>query len=319
MRKHKLVKTLSLGFVLAGLWTVSLCGEEVNSGSGTSAFPFLKINLGGRPVSMGGAFTGLADDEAALYYNPAGIADFEYDRFILGYHDYFLDMQSGLIGYIKSIDLDRSIAFHVDYLNYGDFIETNRAGDITGTFGGGDLLLAGSFAMQKTRKLSIGITAKFIYEKLQNFSATGLALDLGVKYRTDRGRYTAGLMLQNLGIQLSSLGEGGGEGLPMIVRAGGSAQPRGLPLLFAGDIIIPVDNDIDFAVGAELLNLEPLFLRMGWNSFGSNYRRVDADNGLAGMSFGIGLDYKSMQLSYAFTPAADLGESHRITLTGELR
>ena len=69
-------------------------------------------------------------------------------------------------------------------------------------------------------------------------------------------------------------------------------------------------------IGAEYFNLKPLFLRMGWNSFGSNYRTDYSDNGLAGLSFGIGVEYNSLQFSYAFSPAADLGDSHRVTLTG---
>jgi len=32
------------------------------------------IGAGVRPVSLGEAFTGLADDEYALFYNPAGLA-----------------------------------------------------------------------------------------------------------------------------------------------------------------------------------------------------------------------------------------------------
>ena len=76
------------------------------------------------------------------------------------------------------------------------------------------------------------------------------------------------------------------------------------------------DNDIVFAVGAEYSELKPLHLRLGWNSFGDNYRADGSSIGLAGASVGLGIDYKSIQFSYAFSPAADLGESHRITVTG---
>ena len=62
----------------------------VNSNAGTSAFSFLKINAGARAVWMGGAFTGLADDENSLYYNPPCIATMEHRSFILGSHNYFV-------------------------------------------------------------------------------------------------------------------------------------------------------------------------------------------------------------------------------------
>lgn len=313
LRSHLLRGAILMFAVLA---VGSVRAGTINKNAGTSAFSFLKINVGARPVAMGGAFTGAAEDESSLYYNPAGIALFESDRYVLGYHNYFVDMQSGFVGYIHSLDDRKSVAFYASYLNYGDFTETDLQGNITGDFGGGDLLLAATFAMRQSRVFCLGVTAKFIRESIQDYSATGIALDLGARYNTDRSRYTAGLMIQNLGAQLSSLGEGDKDGLPVTVRAGGSARPKGLPFLFVADVIAPVDNDIDVAAGAEYYNFKPLYLRVGYNTFGSNYKAEDSDAGLAGLSMGVGIDYNSMQLSYAFSPAADLGESHRITLTG---
>jgi hypothetical protein len=301
--------------VLMALPTI-VCAKKINSSAGTSAFSFLKINVGGRAVGMGSAFTGLADDEAALYYNPAGLVGFEDARFIAEYNSYFSDLQSGFAGYIKPISLDRAFGIQVSYLNYGEFTQTDRSGNIEGTFGGGDLMVAGSFAFRQGYYFSAGATAKFIYEKIQDYSATGVALDLGVRYASDRGRYTGGLMIQNLGTQLSSLGEGESEGLPTTVRIGGSLRPPGLNSIVSSDLIMPFDNDPQISVGAEYFNLDPLFLRLGWNSFGSNYRTDYSDNGIAGMTFGVGLRYHAMQFSYAYSPAADLGDSHRVTLSG---
>ena len=297
------------------LSTAGLARADVHSSAGTSGFAFLKINTGARPVGMGGAFTGVADDESSIYYNPAGLISFEASRYVLEYHNYFVDMQSGLVGFIRPLSEDRAMAFHVSYMNYGDFDETDKLGNQTGTFSGGDLVLAGSYAMRRGYRLSLGVTAKFIYEKIQEYSATGVAVDLGLRYTSDRGRYVGGLMIQNLGTQLSSLGEEK-DPLPTTLRAGGSAQPKGLPMILAADVIVPFDNDIDFAFGAEYVELKPMLLRVGWNSFGSNYKAEDSEDGLAGLAFGVGFEHKGMQLAYAFTPGADLGDSHRITLTG---
>lgn len=306
------VLTLSALAMTAG----PVIGKEINSSAGTSAFTFLKINVGGRAVAMGGAFTGLADDEASLYYNPAGLALLEERRFIAEYHNYFVGLQSGFAGYVYPLAEDKVLGIHVSYLNYGEFIQTDRAGNVEGTFGGGDFMLAGSFALRRTHQFSLGATAKFIYEKIQDYSATGLAVDLALRYATNRGRYSGGLLIQNLGTQLSSLGEGEKDGLPTTIRAGLAARPRGLNTVLTSDLIVPFDNDIQFAFGAEYFELKPLYLRMGWNSFGSNFRTDYSDNGLAGLSVGIGLDYRSLQFSYAYSPAADLGDSHRVTVTG---
>jgi hypothetical protein len=41
--------------------------------AGSNAAPYPTFYRGVRPLGMGGAFTALADDENALYYNPAGL------------------------------------------------------------------------------------------------------------------------------------------------------------------------------------------------------------------------------------------------------
>lgn len=287
----------------------------INSKAGTSAFPFLKINIGARAIGMGGAATGLADDESALYYNPAGIAGTRETRWIGGYHNYFVDMQSGFVGMIFPLDEQSSIAGHLNYLNFGEFVETDDIGKVLGTFGGGDIQLAATYARQLNYNIKAGLTAKFIYKSVHDYSESGFAFDLGAKYTDDRERFTGGVMVQNLGKQLSSLGSEKYR-LPLTFRGGVSYRPRGLPLLLASDLILPVDNDIEFAIGGEYHELRPLYLRLGWNSFGSNYRAQDSDDKWAGLTVGVGFDYKRLHIAYAYAPGADLGESHRITVTG---
>ena len=115
MNKRRLQHSIASASVVIILAAGSGLGKDISTNAGTSAFPFLKINVGARPVAMGGAFTGVADDESSLYYNPAGIAVFEEKRFIAGYHNYFVDMQSGFLGYVHSLNERQTLAFYVSY------------------------------------------------------------------------------------------------------------------------------------------------------------------------------------------------------------
>ncbi len=90
--------------------------SAINSNAGTSAYTFLKIGTGAKSQALGGAFVGFADDETALFYNPAGLTSdgerFEiYDdlldipereqvlnRFTASYINYLLDFQYGFVG-----------------------------------------------------------------------------------------------------------------------------------------------------------------------------------------------------------------------------
>lgn len=51
----------------------------------STANPLDAFGLGARSISMGGAFTSIADDSSANYYNPAGLAQGDDLRFDLGY------------------------------------------------------------------------------------------------------------------------------------------------------------------------------------------------------------------------------------------
>lgn len=306
----------ALLFLAATFVAAPADARDVNSNAGTSAFPFLKINIGARAVGMGGAFTGVSDDENALYYNPAGLATMRGNRFIAGYHNYFEDIQNGLVGYFTELREGSVIGGYISYLNHGDFVETDADGNVLGEFTGGDLLIGGSYAMSINRFYQVGGSVKLMYESIRGYSATGAAVDLGARYNSDRNRYRAGIAIQNLGIQFSALGDET-EKLPITFRAGGSALPKGLPVLVAADVIVPIDNDPVVAFGLEYSELRPMHLRVGWTSFGSNYRAEDSDDVVAGLSFGAGFDFKRTQISYAVTLGADLGESHRITWSGE--
>ena len=51
---------------------LSSLGYSVDK-TGTTAAKFLSTNIGSKAVGMGGAFTALANDGSAMYWNPAGI------------------------------------------------------------------------------------------------------------------------------------------------------------------------------------------------------------------------------------------------------
>ena len=304
-------------FMVWAVFSGTAFGSEDNSRAGTRVFNFLKIQIGSRATAMGGAFTGVANDESSLYYNPAGIAALDGKRFWAGYHNNIFEMQSGFLGYIHPIGQSRKIGLYIDYLNYGDLVRTDINGIEDGTFSGSDMLFGAAYAMEVAPQLSFGGAIKFIYEKIDTNLATGFAIDVGGKYTLGDERTSLGLMIQNLGMQLSAFTDGGEKyPLPLYIRGGASSYLKGLPLLVAGDLIFPTDNDIYFSLGTELLNLKPLYVRLGWTNFGLNYKTGSSKDDLAGLSAGFGVEYRRMQISYAISPQSELGTSHRITLSG---
>ncbi len=303
-----------------------------NSNTGTTAYSFLKLGTGARALSMGGAFAGLADDESAIYYNPAGITGMTQRAVSASYMNYIAGIQSGDIMFIIPRGAvtatqgndpyydeeplppasEAAFALSLVYLNYGTIDETNASGDVIGDFGGSDLAFSLSYGRQLSEQLSLGGSGKLIYEKIDTYSSTGLAADLGLLYRFRDGRTRAGISASNLGAQLSGLTSDHKDPLPILLRAGVSHSLRGAPLTVSAEGVLPTDNNIYGSIGVEFHPKLPIALRAGYTSFGSNYKTGSSKDNSAGFSFGAGFMKSQVAVDYAFLPYADLGSLHRI-------
>ena len=75
MMNWKLVFVICLFFVA---WSLVI---PVQAGVGSSSgADFLRLGGGARPLGLGEAFVGQADDASAIFYNPAGLAQLNSPR-----------------------------------------------------------------------------------------------------------------------------------------------------------------------------------------------------------------------------------------------
>jgi hypothetical protein len=307
--------------------------SAVDSNAGTAAYTFLKIGSGAKAQALGGAFVGLADDATALFYNPAGITargesaemfdellnkpviETPPNRFAASYINYLLDFQYGFIGYVRELDSTTSLGASVLYQNYGTFNRLDREGTLLGTFGASDLAFGITYSRRLSPRISFGLTGKYIYEKIEEFSSSGMAADVGLMYLLNPdGNSRIGLALTNFGAQLKGLTESHKDNLPTKVAMGISHRLVGLPLVFSGEAGKPFDNSFYGSLGAEFISLKPFFLRLGWTSQGRDYRLGNDNDYLAGFAGGFGLEYKSYHIDYSYSSYADLGSVHRISV-----
>jgi hypothetical protein len=312
MKKTIVSATLALGFV----FFISTVSWGANSKVGTTAYSFLKIDPGARSTGMGGAFVGLSDDEAALFFNPAGLMQTQTKRFFTTYNNYITDIQSGFLGFVHPYSEKTTFGASLCYFNFGSLEKTDALGTNLGTFGAADLAFAVSMAKQINNRFSFGATGKFIYEKIDDYSSDAVALDLGLLYAAGDGRTRVGAVGQNIGVQLAGHTKSHKDPLPTSIKIGISHQMRELPLTVAADAAKPLDNDIFFNVGGELTAMEPLYLRLGWSSFGDNYKTNSDKDNWAGFAAGFGVAWKAYRFDYAYSSYADLGGAHKISVSG---
>ena len=328
--------------MLITMLAVTPVWSETNSDAGTAGFQFLKLGALARQVAMGGAVTADVSDASAMQANPAGLAQQMTHNWSASYSNLYTDVQSGFLAYSQPVGTDVAVVgLSVAYLTSSDIPKRDALNNDLGSYSFSDIAIALSAGARlmgepdtaevshrrrmRDRSLRIdgGITVRGIYEKLDQFSASGIGVDAGVLFHLPDRRSRVGLAVTNLGKQTSAY-QDIKDGLPTTFRAGLMHQLREAPFTFVGDIELPKDNKLRFGVGGELKlggtkkREAPFALRGGFNSQGRDLKTTADDSGIAGFSFGAGFEWRRYTIDYSFTPGVGLGTLHRFTIGGSL-
>lgn len=302
--------------LLAGVTLTAPGAHAGNDNAGTTGFSFLKVGVGARAAALGGAYTAISGDLESTAWNPAGIYDVGERAAAVSLTSYLVDTEAGFFS-VALPSGPRLWAVSVNYFTYGDLQRTSEDGLATGTFGAFDVATGLTAAQRFWRdRLTLGVTAKWIYSGIDDFSADAIAVDLGVLVRGPIPGMTIGASMSNFGTVRSGFTKGYEDSLPVLLRAGVSHRPAHfpLPVLLSADLTVPNDNDAYFAFGAEIRLAGGLTLRPGYSLQQSG---LDGDEAL-GLSTGAGLDLKGMRFDYAYASFPALGDVHRVSLSGRI-
>jgi tetratricopeptide (TPR) repeat protein len=153
---------------------------------GAAASGFLSSGPGARAAAMGGAFTGLADDSSAMFYNPAGLAG---QRGTLMFeHVPINESGSGFAFNDGRLDF-LSLIFPSRYGTFGFGLHQFAIGGIEtrATLADAATIVKVSqtayffpYAMDY-KGWSLGVTGKAVNYSLAGYGATGLGADIGAK------------------------------------------------------------------------------------------------------------------------------------------
>jgi hypothetical protein len=300
--------TISL-FVSSPVYAVSKVGS--------TAAPFLNIAVGARAVGMGGAFTAMADDATALFWNPAGIAGVDKFQASLVHTDWLSDLRFDVIGAVLPLEHDDAIGAQVTLLTMPDQeVTTTQQDEQDGAgyyFSAGSMALQLSYGKQFTDRFKLGLSGKYIQEWIWHESASTMAIDLGSVYRTDLNGMRIGVSISNFGGKMQMTGrdltrfydvDGTREGnntsvladlatdkwpLPLTMRFGlamEAFQNQDHRLSVATEALHPNDNDESVNLGAEYGYREQVFFRTG-------YKSLFLPDSEEGLTFGFGVKLKT--------------------------
>jgi hypothetical protein len=245
--------------------------------------------------------------------------------------------------------------FHAaaQYATYGDFDQANEYGTITGSFKAADYAFIVGASKNLYEHLALGVNVKYISSRLENFSSSGIATDLGATYFVPEKNFTFSLVFRNIGTQLTTY-NGTKEHLPYEMQAGISKRLQHLPFRFSiiytnlqrwnvlyNDPAIKDDNVLfgensdnkrsqtaiyfdnlfrhfifngEFFIGKK----ENLRLRFGYNHLLKKELSVKNYRSLAGFSLGFGFKVNRFRFDYGTTIYHLVGRSHQLSLSTDI-
>ena len=265
---------------------------------------FLKIGAGARPAALGGNYVGLANDVNAVNWNPGGLGFLQEKELSAMYASWLADMNYEFAGYAQPLGDTWAVGGSVIMLQSGDMEKRSDTRENLGTFSATDTCGTLAIAKKVTDNVSLGGSVKVINQKIDDESATGLAVDLGALVRTSMDNVSFGLAVRNLGPQMKFISEG--YDLPLTLAAGVSYSISKINL--TSDINY-YDSTTTIGVGMEYLVIKALVLDLGYKAGKDNKLE-----GLAGLSAGVGFNINKINLSYAWVPYGELSDTHRISL-----
>jgi hypothetical protein len=306
--EKKLTITIMLLLIL-GMVCVSNCIAS-SGNAGTRSAQFLKMGFGGRPVSMGGAFVGLADDINAVYWNPAGLAQIHRPQLCFMHLVWFCDISYEYFAYAKPYAKPSEklgvFGLSIGYLHMGKIEGRDEEGNQTSPYTASDIVITFSHGSKITKNLFLGGNIKHLIEKIERESANAFAFDVGFLYKTPLKNLSLGGTLQNFGQPIKFVAES--CKLPTTAKLGAcySYIFMGSPMNFAMDIYFPSDGKTSLHLGTEGIYKNTLSGRIGYEN---NSDLVNSSS----LSFGLGLMLTKNQtyaLDYAFVPQGVLGNTH---------
>jgi len=168
---------------------------------GTSAANFLKLPVGARALALGGGGVATVQDATALYWNPAGIGAI--DRMTLAYNK--ADMYAGIThtftGLVMPLGLNTRIGVSYIWLDSGE-MEVTTVDEPQGTgeyFSVINTSIGITVSQILTDRFTLGITGKWIQEKIQRAVANGIAMDIGSTFNTGLLGTRMGMAILNMG------------------------------------------------------------------------------------------------------------------------
>lgn len=302
MKYRKFIKIILYLLIFIGQFYI-LYAKSV----GTTSAEFLNLSYGTRPSSLGETYVALANDSSAIFWNPAGLSLITWNELLASYNSWIQDIKVGSLSYAMPFGQTGSMGLGIMYLNSGSITKREETKEAVGSYDVKNIGLSVGYGSEFFQNISLGVSLKYLSEKIDSESGTGFAADFGGLYMTQIND-----MPLNFGISLLNLGGNMGPGdksdLPKKLKAGFSLKLFEEKLTANTEVDYPLISDMTAGLGFEYMLSEIFVLRLGYKLF------RDDLTGIEPLTFGFGVVYSQKQdfiFDYAFSNVGDLGYSNK--------
>ena len=333
-------KFASLVLIIALLVSVAYAGDVDRAG--TTSGTQVQIPVGGRTLGMNGSDIAYTKGVDAVYWNPAGLSDFEgiVDG-LFSSDNYIAGISNNFFGLAFNTGASGVLAVSLKATTFGD-IPLTTVEDMDGasgaTFSPTFSVMGLSYARKLTDRINVGLTAKLVYESVPRASATALAFDFGLQYKdlVEVEGLSLGLAIRNIGTNMQYSGTGllntataegesyddyfyhptSSDQLPASMEMGLSYKAGDMLMLSA--VYQNSNTETDYLrVGTELNFADIGFVRAG---YALQLKDPEAELGgsVFGLTLGAGVKFNvastKVKVDYVFRPAQNFGSQNLICL-----
>ncbi len=277
---------------------------------------FLYLGVGGRPLAMGGAYTAADGDVFSSYYNPAGLVDLDgYQAAFMHSetfgsllnHDYFTvaRKQSGGVASVSLYYLGGGgILVTEEYLGRFRVLEEESHADYVLSF---------AYGRNQSERLDWGLAAKVIRRDIASYSAWGLGLDAGIRYRVFEG-FTSALAVQDLTGTLLSYSNDNKETVSPTAKTGiGYVRESGD---FRGTLLADIDWRFEGREDAANFNIGSISgdYHIGFEVLYKQVVAARVGSDIGNLTTGIGVTFGRFTVDLALFDHDELDTSYRGSL-----
>lgn len=333
-------------------WFIFLISFSLNAQiGGKHSFALLDLPFNARSAALGTDFITAKDQDLNLgvsnpsLYNSGMNRNIAVNQALLS-----AGINYGMLAYAHNIDSIYNLSGNIRYINYGQIIQRDEAGNEIGKMNPGEFIIGLGGSKQLDKRISVGVNTSFLYSELAGYRSLGFTFDFGGAYFNEEKRLLVTALIKNVGAQLTKYTSDQKEWLPVEMQMGISHKVAHAPFRFSllahhlniwdltyfdtskSTITISLTGEVQtiqppsfleilgrhFTYQCELLMTDNFHIRFAYDYHKRQELKLDSRPGASGLSFGLGFMFKRINIDYGMSVYSSAGFNNMLSLRANI-